>query len=101
MFENRNRELDRQATAILVMATSAGNVYQAPAKGDNWLAHSGKAALVDDALLWGASIETLKGLRPSYKNHIDHLKKCHGLTVETRNGVKRFLLYPLQENTEN
>jgi hypothetical protein len=65
---------DRSVTLALVTLYS-------PDRDGNWLGHHKQAALLDAMLLRGASRDELEHVRPSFEDHIHHLKVEHGIAV--------------------
>jgi hypothetical protein len=89
MTFNRNIANDQQSTATMIAGAAAGAVPQATLP--NWLSHRGGNGSIDFALLHGATMEHMQTYRGAVKQHRDHLRIEHGLTVVEVNDVYRLV----------
>ena len=82
MAKNRHIAQDQEVTANLISAMRGRR---------NWLGHTGGAAKIDAALLAGATMVELITYRQAAKEHVQHLKDEHGLTVAKVNNIYRLV----------
>lgn len=86
MSFKRNIPTDQRNTASLI-----GHVYTSTGT-ENWLGHRNTAgtAHIDSLLLQGATFQQLGGKRKAVNQHINHLRREHGLKITVTNGVYKF-----------
>lgn len=89
MTFNRNIANDQQSTAAIISAVAAG--VPPPTVLPSWLGHGGGNGSIDLALLDGATMDQMQTFRGAVKQHLDHLRVEHGLTVVETNGVYRLV----------
>jgi len=87
MSFDRDKHSDKAKTNKLLEEIRGENEHQI-----NWLGHrKGSGALkIDSMLLIGATIDQLETARGAVTEHLNHLKKEHGLNIEEINGIYRF-----------
>lgn len=91
MTKNRNIPRDQEITASILQQIAENGAP--PTARPTWLGHGGqKNVPVDLALLTGSTLTDLDGIsKKRALNHIAHLREDHGLTVEHRDGIYRFV----------
>ena len=87
MTKKRDINIDRRRTAELLLDVANGEMEGAIAK--NWLGHTGGAEEVDFLLLCGTTLERMEKSRGAVREHLNHLRDEHGLTVTEVTGVFR------------
>ena len=95
MTANRNIPKDQIATSALLNRFAYDPDAVKDEEGPNWLGHGAKTdkragAQIDAALVLGATEKELCEIRPTWREHLFHLSKEHGLTVVRQADIYRF-----------
>jgi hypothetical protein len=86
--KNRNHDTDRLATARVLGLAGEAQALALDTR-PNWLGHRAKTADLDKAMVLGATMDELSEIRGAIRNHLDHLRLEHGLTISEVGNVLR------------
>lgn len=87
MTSNRIIDLDKASTNSILSDLGLSE----HSAGINWLGHKGKASVIDQLLLRGATLKELSEesgrTEKATQSHLYHLRKEHGLKVINSHGI--------------